>query len=170
MNYIIRNAKIEDADEILNIYSYYVLNTAITFDVIVPTVDEFKNRIKEFSKRYPYIVIEENNKVVGYAYAVLFHNREAYKYSVELSIYLDKNYTKMGLGKLLYNEMENRLKNMGVKNLYSCITKPDIPDQYVDNNSEKFHERMGFNLVGTFHKCGYKFDKWYNVIWMEKMI
>ena len=170
MNYNIRDVIISDTEELLNIYEYYVLNTAITFEITVPTLDEFKERIINISKEYSYIVIEDDNRILGYAYAHILKDREAYKKSVEVTIYLRHGYTKLGLGKLLYLELEKRLKALGVKNLYACITKPDIPDKYVDNNSEEFHKRMGYTTVGLFHKCGIKYDTWYNVIWMEKII
>ena len=83
---------------------------------------------------------------------------------------MKNGYTKLGLGKLLYLGLEKRLAKLGVTNLYACITKTDIPDKYVDNNSEEFHKRMGYNTVGLFHRCGMKFNTLYNVIWMEKII
>ena len=170
MEYLVRDVKITDAQELLEIYSYYVLNTAITFEIAIPTLEEFENRIRDISNKYSYVVIEANNEILGYAYAHILKDREAYKNSVETTIYLKNGYTKLGLGKLLYLELEKRLHKLGVTNLYACITKPDIPDKYVDNNSEEFHKRMGYNTVGLFHKCGMKFNTLYNVIWMEKII
>lgn len=166
----IRNVKIEDAKDILKIYEYYILNTAITFEISVPALEEFEERIRSISSSYPYIVLEENNKIIGYAYANTFKAREAYKYSVEISIYLDHNHIGKGYGKLLYNELEKKLESKGITNIYSCITYSDNNDLYVDNKSEKFHEHLGFKLVGKMNKCGIKFDRWYSVIWMEKII
>ncbi len=166
----IRKVTEEDAKDLLKIYDYYVLNTAITFEIETPSVEEFKERIRNISSNYPYICILDNNKIVGYAYSSVFKGREAYKYSTEVTIYLDKDSKKKGYGKLLYNELEKLLKEKGIKNLYACIGSPVVIDKYLDNNSEEFHQHLGYKKIGTFTKCGYKFNTWYNMIWMEKMI
>ena len=160
----IRDVKLDDAKDILEIYKHYILNTAITFEITVPSLEEFEQRIKTISSSDPYLVLTLDKKLIGYAYAQTYKGREAYKYSKEISIYLDNNYTKNGYGALLYNELEKRLKDNNVTNLYSCITVLD------DSNSIPFHEHLGFNEVGRFHKCGYKFNNWYDIVWMEKII
>lgn len=166
----IRDVNISDADDLLNIYKYYILNTAITFEISVPTIDEFKERIEGIKTKYPYICLTEDDKIIGYAYANVFKGREAYRYSVEISIYLDKDSRNKGYGKKLYLELENRLKDMGIKNVYSCISHTSIEDEYLNNKSESFHEHLGFRLIGIFNKCGYKFNRWYDMVWMEKII
>ena len=167
----IRLATINNTKDILKIYEYYVLNTAISFEYNVPTVVEFKNRIENTLKKYPYLVALIDNKVVGYAYAGSFVGREAYRFSAELTVYVDKDYQKIGIGKLLYKELEIRLKDMGIKNLYACVGVPvEQEDEYLNFNSVQFHEHLGFKQVGEFHKCGYKFDRWYNMVWLEKII
>ena len=167
---IIRDVTINDAKELLNIYEYYILNTAITFEINVPTLAEFEDRIKNITEKYPYICIFDNNKILGYAYAHEYKPRDAYKYSCELSIYLDNSLKGHGFGKLLYNNIESRLKEMGIKNIYSCVTYVDKGDEYVTNNSVEFHKHLGFVEVGHFHKCGYKFDRWYDILWLEKIL
>lgn len=170
-NIQIRPALISDTDSILDIYSYFVLNTAISFEYTVPTIDEFKERITKTLEKYPYYVAVLNNKIVGYAYAGSFVGREAYKYSVELTVYVDKNYKKQGIGKLLYKKLEEDLKQKEIRNLYACVGIPvENPDEYLDFNSVEFHKHLGFKQVGEFHKCGYKFKRWYNMVWMEKII
>ncbi|MBR6072412.1 MAG: N-acetyltransferase [Acholeplasmatales bacterium] len=166
----IRNVVKEDSNRILDIYRYYIINTAITFEEKVPTIEEFRNRIISISNKYPYICILEDGVIKGYAYSHEYYGRDAYKYSNEISIYIDKDSKGKGLGKMLYLELENRLKNMGITNLYSCIAHTDIEDEYLNNDSELFHNKLGFKRVGLFTKCGYKFNKWYDVIWMEKII
>ena len=167
----IRLATISDTKDILKIYEHYVLNTAISFEYSVPTVVEFKNRIENTLKKYPYLVALIDNKVVGYAYAGSFVGREAYRFSAELTVYVDKDYQKIGIGKLLYKELEIRLKDMGIKNLYACVGVPvEKDDEYLNFNSVQFHEHLGFKQVGEFHKCGYKFDRCYNMVWLEKII
>ena len=167
---IIRSVTVDDAEELLGIYSYYVENTAISFEYATPSVEEFRGRIETILKNYPYIVIEDEGKITGYAYAGVFHGREAYKYSCEMSIYVDRNARKKGYGRALYEAIEEELRARGMKNLYACIAVPEGEDEYLDRNSEDFHEHMGYELIGEFHKCGYKFNRWYNIIYMEKLL
>ena len=167
---IIRDATLQDSKRLLEIYSFYVQKTAITFEYETPSLSEFAGRIKNISKRYPYLVVECAHKILGYAYASAFKDRKAYDWSCELSIYLEKNAHKKGLGRKLYTELEKRLKSMGILNLYACIGYTDKEDEYLTKNSAQFHEHLGFVTVGRFHQCGYKFGRWYDMIWMEKII
>ena len=79
---------------------------------------------------------------------------------------LDREVRGQGLGRRLYEEMETALKAMGILNLYACIASPQVEDEYLDNASERFHARLGYVTVGRFRKCGYKFGRWYDMIWM----
>lgn len=167
---IIRNAVPQDARALLDIYGPYVKNTAISFEYEVPSVEEFQKRIENTTKKYPYLIAEEDNQILGYAYAGAFYGRAAYDWSVETTIYLAPSATKKGVGRLLYKSLEEKLKGMGILNLYACIAYPDEEDEYLDKNSALFHEHMGYQKVGEFHKCGYKFGRWYSMIWMEKII
>ena len=170
MNTTIRTATPEDAARLLEIYAYYVEHTAISFEYTVPTLSEFQNRIKKTLERYPYLVIETDDGIQGYAYAGSFIGRAAYQHSCEMTIYLDPHSHKLGLGRKLYEALENRLKEMGFLNLYACIGWPETEDEYLNRNSADFHAHLGYTKAGTFHKCGYKFDRWYDMIWMEKLI
>ncbi len=167
---IVRDAELKDAERILEIYAYYVQNTAISFEYDVPTLSEFQNRMVNTMKKYPYLVIEKDESIQGYAYAGAFVGRAAYAWSCELTIYLDYTARKCGLGRTIYEALQNRLSEMGILNLYACIGYPKEEDEYLNKNSAEFHEHMGFVKVGEFHKCGYKFGHWYNMIWMEKII
>ncbi len=167
---IIRPAVPEDAEALVEIYRPYVLETAITFEYEVPSVEEFAGRIRETKKKYPYIVMEDDGEIIGYAYGGSFVGREAYEYSAEASIYMRKDQRGRGLGRKLSEELERELKDMGIINMNVCIGYPDADDEYLTDNSEEFHKHMGFSLVGEFHKCGRKFGRWYNMIWMEKML
>lgn len=169
-NIKIERVNVEDAEELISIYAPYVKETAISFEYEVPSVAEFRNRIKDISSCLPYIKATENGKILGYAYARKFINRRAYDWSVEVTIYLRKDERKRGIGRILYTALENSLKEMGVLNMNACIAIARDNDPYLDNTSRCFHEKMGFNLVGTFHNSGYKFDTWYDMIWMEKII
>lgn len=163
-------AKVEDAEELLQIYAPYVEKTAITFEYEVPTVQEFQMRIETILKKYPYLIAKRENEIVGYAYASAFHPRKAYEWCVETSIYIKENERKSGVGKRLYESLENILKEQNILNLNACIAYPEIEDEYLTKNSVMFHEHLGYEIVGEFHKCGYKFGRWYNMVWMEKMI
>ena len=166
----IRKVKLEDVNRLVEIYDYYVKNTAITFEYETPSLEEFKERIINITKKYPYLIIEKDGIIVGYAYAGVFKNRAAYNHSCEMTIYIDKDYHNMGLGKILYLKLEEELKKIGILNLYACIGYPIKEDEYLTYNSKYFHEHLGYKTVGEFHKCGYKFNRWYNMIWMEKII
>lgn len=167
---IIRNATLEDAERILEIYDYYVQNTAITFEYETPSVGEFKKRMEKTMQNYPYLVIVRDGCIEGYAYADAFIGRAAYGWSCEVTIYLDHNAQKCGMGRKIYEALEKALYDMGILNLYACIGYPEKNDEYLTTNSADFHKHLGFGKVGTFHKCGYKFHRWYHMIWMEKII
>ena len=166
----IREASVEDAARLLEIYAYYVEKTAITFEYDVPSLEEFRGRIRHIKERYPYLVIERDGVIEGYAYAGVFKDRAAYDRSCEMTIYLDRGAVGGGLGRKLYEALEEALKAQGMLNLYAGIGYPEEPDEYLDYNSAQFHEHLGYRTVGTFHQCGYKFGRWYSMIWMEKMI
>ena len=170
MKVTIRRAVPEDAAALLKIYSYYVKNTAVTFEYEVPTEAEFSSRIKTTLENYPYILAEADGCPVGFSYAGEFKNRSAYDWSAEITLYMDKDYQNCGIGKLLYTKMEEILRKMGMTNLYACIAVTDHDDEYLTNNSAGFHKHMGYSIVGQFHKCGYKFGRWYDMVWAEKMI
>lgn len=163
-------ACVQDAEGILEIYSYYIKNTAITFETCVPTVDEFCSRIENTLRKYPYLVAKVGGKIFGYAYAGTFYPRDAYRFCCEMSIYIEKNKRGEGIGSKLYFELENELKQKGIKNLYACIAYPREKSPYLDMQSVKFHTRHGYRECGHFTKCGYKFSKWFDMIWMEKII
>jgi len=169
-DYSIRTATPDDAKELVAIYDYYVKETAITFEYETPSVEEFRGRIEKVLRKYPYIVIERGKDILGYAYASTFKDRDAYNRSVELSIYIQKDVRRAGLGRMLYDELERRLKAQGILNLYACIGYPDEEDEHLTLDSVKFHEKLGYSMIGKFNKCGYKFGTWYSMVWMEKLI
>ena len=160
-----------DAPALLEIYAPYVLNTAVSFEYEVPSVEEFQQRIRSTLQKFPYIAAVRNGKIIGYAYASPFKLREAYKYSVELSIYLSGECRRKGVGRRLYGLLEQILAAQGILNLNACITygkKEENP--YTSQDSMLFHEKMGYRLVGKFTKCGFKFGTWIDMVWMEKLL
>ncbi len=169
-NVLISDVTTADTAELLQIYAPYVTDTAISFEYDVPNESEFRSRIEQISAKYPYIKATVDGQIVGYAYASTFKGRRAYDYSAETTIYLKKDCRGMGIGKILYTELENRLKLRGILNMNACIAVPSSDDEYLTDDSIKFHHKMGFTDVGVFHKCGYKFGKWYDMMWAEKLI
>ena len=164
-NIKIRDVMPEDAERIQEIYSPYVADTVISFEITVPGKSEMKKRIKKLLENdFPYIVAEnESETVVGYAYADKFGEREAYRYSFIVSIYLDMEVQSKGIGQKLYNELEKRMKKMGIVQVLSAITGKN-------EKSLKFHEKNGFTKIGHFPKVGYKMGEWHDIIWMNKTI
>lgn len=159
----IRWAKASDAAQLLDIYAPYVKDTAITFEYMVPTMEEFSERMRKTLTKYPYLVAVQEEQILGYAYASEFKSRAAYDWAVETTIYVKQETRKSGVGKKLYLDLEGVLKRQNICNLYACIAYPNP-------GSIGFHEHLGYQTIGHFSKCGYKFETWYDMIWMEKMI
>ena len=166
----IRIASIQDAEELLKIYKPYVETTAISFEYIVPTIEEFRCRIENTLYKYPYLVAEKEGIIVGYAYANPFKGRAAYDWSVETTIYVKQEEKRQGIGYILYQELEQICKRQGILNMNACIASPREEDLHLTTDSIIFHEKLGYQYVGKFHQCGYKFQTWYDMIWMEKHI
>ena len=160
-----------DAEELLEIYRPYITDTAVTFEYDVPSAEEFAGRIRRISARYPYIkLVDENGIILGYSYASTFKDRRAYDWSVETTIYLKPDCRHRGLGGALYLALEDLLRAMGILNMNACIAVPKGEDPYLTMDSIRFHEKLGYAPVGVFHDSGFKFGRWYDMIWMEKHI
>lgn len=166
----IRIAVKEDAEALVKLYAPYVEKTAITFEYEVPSVEEFAGRMSRILEKYPYLAAERNGEIVGYAYAGAFHSRAAYDWAVETTVYVREDQKKTGVGRDLYQVLEKILSAQNILNLNACIGYPVEEDEYLTKNSVQFHEHMGYRFVGEFDKCGYKFGRWYNMVWMEKHI
>lgn len=160
---VIRLVRPDDAEAIRTIYAPYITDSAISFEYEVPTAEEFRARVERISSFYPYIVAEEEGKIVGYAYAHEDMDRAAYQWNVELSIYLAPEATGKGIGKKLYKILLELLRLQGIKNAYACVAVPNP-------QSEGLHLSVGFRTVGTFTWTGYKHGAWQNVTWYEKLL
>ena len=167
---IIRPASPDDAGRLVEIYRPYVETTAITFEYVTPSEEEFRERMSRTLKKYSYLVAELDGRVSGYTYAGPFVGRAAYDWSVETTIYLEQSARRCGIGGRLYSALEDALRSMGILNLNACIAVPEKDDEYLTRNSVEFHTHLGYKWVGEFHSCGYKFGRWYNMAWMEKFI
>lgn len=166
----IRDAVASDAKAVLAIYAPYVEKTAVTFEYDVPSEDEFRRRMETVMQKYPWIVAEEEGRIQGYAYASAFKARDAYQWAVETSIYVDSSLKRCGIGRRLHEALEQRLKVLGILNMNACISFIEPEDEYLTLDSVRFHERLGYQEVAHFHLCGKKFGRWYDMIWMEKLI
>ena len=166
----IRNVQISDAARLAEIYSYYVSDTAVSFEYDVPSAEEFEHRIKKISDKYPYIVCETGGKVVGYAYAGRYSPRQAYDWTVTSSVYVDKDYRRQGIGSLMYKVLEDRLRERGIVNVLAGVAFCEPEDEYLTNDSKEFHIRQGYSLVAHMKEVGRKFDRWYDLLWLQKKL
>ena len=158
-----RTARLSDAPALLEIYREYI-DTPITFEYALPSVEEFKDRIRSMSEFFPYLVLEDDGGViVGYAYAHRHMERAAYQWNAELSIYLSRALAGKGWGRRAYGLLLELLALQGMKAAYGCVTSPNPP-------SEKLHKSLGFELVGTYPLAGWKNGSWHSVSWFRKAI
>ena len=166
----VRMALPEDAKALLDIYSYYVENTAVTFEYEVPTVEEFQNRIRTVRQSFPYYVAEKDGKILGYAYASKFRTRAAYGWNSELSIYIDQNSHRMGIGSILLDAVEATLKRQGIVNFYAIASDSAERTPYIPGESIPFYIKHGYEEEGRLAKVGVKFGKWFDTVYMVKRL
>lgn len=166
----IRMATPDDAEKILAVYAPYILETGITFEYEVPTVDAFRGRIENVLKKYPYLVAERNGEIIGYSYANPLGERAAFSRAAETVLYIKKDARGEKIGSHLYGMLEEILKKQNVTNICACIAYREQEDETLTHASPKFHAACGYKKIGHFTKCGYKFGRWYDLIWMEKFI
>lgn len=154
---MVRDATISDSDAIAAIYNHYVSNTVITFEETPVTAAEMASRIESVqASDLPWLVLTENDRIIGYAYATPFKARSAYRFSVESTVYLSPEHHGNGYGTSLYESLIAKLQAMGIKNIIGCITLPNPA-------SVALHEKMQMKQVGQFPDIGYKFDQWLDV-------
>lgn len=166
----IRMADEEDAKALLDIYSYYIENTAVTFEYDVPTEEEFRNRIFNIRQSFPYYVAEKDGKIMGYAYASKFRTRAAYGWNSELSIYIDKNAHRMGIGTLLLDAVESTLRRQGIVNFYAIASDSSEQSNYIPGEGIPFYKKHGYEEEGRLTKVGVKFGKWFDTVYMVKRL
>ena len=158
----IRFAEEQDSTQLLRIYAQYI-DTAVTFEYELPTEQEFAQRIRSFSQRYPYLVWEQDGKIIGYAYAHRQAERAAYGWNAEVSIYLDRACLGGGIGTKLYSVLLELLHMQGIKTVYALVTSANAA-------SMVFHESVGFHRMAVQRNTGYKNGAWHDIIWMEKQL
>jgi phosphinothricin acetyltransferase len=157
---MIRTVTPEDAAAICGIYNYYVENTAVTFEEEAVPVSVMENRINTVTAKYPWLVYEEGRELLGYAYVHPWHERAAYRFTAEDSIYLGRGETGRGLGKALFVRLLEEVWKLDVHALMSVITIPN-------EASTALHEKFGFKQVGCFAQVGYKFSRRLDVGYWE---
>jgi len=170
-NISIRVACPNDAEALVNIYAPYVLNTAVSYEYVPPSVEEFRVRIEKTLEKYPYLVAECDGEILGYSYAGTYNSRMSASWSAEASIYIKESCRRAGLGKLLYSELEKLLARQNIVSLIvkiACCDREE--DEHLSRDSIEFHTRWGYSEVGTIRNCGYKFGKWYGLMIMDKLI
>ena len=158
----LRFAAPEDAGALLSIYGQYI-DTAITYEEVLPSPADFAARIREIGAVYPYLVAEEDGRVLGYAYAHRVHERAAYQWDAELSIYLAPEARGRGLGTRLYTALIALLRLMGVRTVSALVTLPN-------EASEGLHRRMGFAPLCVYKNSGWKAGAWHDTCYFERQL
>ena len=160
---MLRIATEADIPAMLDIYRPYVLNTTITFEYDVPTVEEFTHRFRQITARFPWLVWEEEGRILGYAYGSAPFARAAYSWCAEDSVYLEPEARGRGIGRRLLTGLETVLAMQGFQVIYAIVTQEN-------ENSLAFHSRMGYRPAGYYEACGFKFGRWLSVRWLEKRL
>jgi len=160
---MIRPVEREDAGAICGIYNYYVRETTITFEEDPVSEKEMAGRIDKITSTHPWFVLEEGGELVAYAYASPWRVRSAYRFSAELTVYVHKDQRGRGLGSVLYSHLIQAMTERGTHCLYGVIALPN-------EGSTAIHEKLGFSKCGHFHQVGFKFGKWIDVGYWEKVV
>jgi L-amino acid N-acyltransferase YncA len=160
---IIRPATENDIGAITDIYAYHVRNGTASFEIDPPDLSEMKRRwLNLVEKNFPYIVAESDGKAIGYAYAGPYRERLAYRYTAENSIYLDKDYAGKGTGQLLLTALLEQCRKLGIQQMIAVIGDSN------NTASIRLHTRGGFNDAGILKNVGFKFDRWLDVVLMQR--
>jgi phosphinothricin acetyltransferase len=159
----VRDASERDAEACAVIYAPYVTDTAITFEIDPPSPAEMAKRIATAVHTHAWVVLENEGRVVGYAYGGPFKSRAAYRWSCEVSVYLERSRRRAGSGRALYNALFARLAERGFRTAVAGMTLPN-------DASVGLHRTMGFEPVGTYRRIGWKHDRWHDVAWVQRTI
>jgi L-amino acid N-acyltransferase YncA len=160
---VVRRATKTDAAACLAIYRPFVEATAVSFEAEVPTEEEFAARIEKSLSAWTWLIAEKDGSCIGYAYGHSHRERAAYRWSVEVTIYVDSSHRRQGVGQRLYEQLFVDLPNLGYCNVYAGVTQPN-------ESSMALHRSVGFEYIGTFRSVGRKFDRWHDVAWFQRML
>ena len=157
---MIRIATKDDAAAMLEIYTPFILNSGITQETEVPSIEEFQKRILSNLEERPWLVCGINDRIAGYAYAGKHRDRKGYQWCTEPSVYVHEKFYRYGVANALYTALFDILKIQGYVNAYAVITLPN-------EKSISFHKKFGFDYLTTYPKIGYKLGQWHDVGWMK---
>lgn len=160
---VVRDGSVADAAACAAIYAPYVTGTQVTFETEPPTAEQMAGRIETAAKSCAWLVLEDDGRVVGYAYAGRFHARPAYRWACEVSVYLETGRRRTGGGRALYETLLARLAERGYRIAVAGMTLPN-------EASVGLHETLGFEPVGTYRRIGYKLGRWHDVAWMQRRL
>ena len=160
---MLRPATAADVPAMLAIYAPYVTDTAVTFEYDPPTEAEFAARFARITANYPWLVLEEEGRILGYAYADRAFEKAAYAWCADMTIYLAPEAAGQGRGKALYLALEEALRRQGIVILYALVTASNAL-------SLRFHAALGYREIGRLDASGWKFGRWHDVIWLEKRL
>ncbi|PWK03939.1 GNAT family N-acetyltransferase [Tumebacillus permanentifrigoris] len=159
----IREARIEDLPALLAIYNRAVETTTATFDLEVQTYEQREVWFHKYDDQHPLIVAEQEGQIAGYGCLSKFRDKEAYRNSVENSVYIDERFQRQGIGKALLEDLLQRARQLGYHTVIAGITAGN-------DGSVKLHQAFGFELCGRFRQVGYKFDAWQDVEFYQLML
>jgi phosphinothricin acetyltransferase len=160
---MIRPVSLIDAAAIRGIYNYYIERTAVTFEEIPVSLDEMERRIRRISASYPWLVWEEAGDVLGYAYIHAWKDRSAYRFSGEDSIYVKQGYERRGIGRSLMTALLEEAEKTEMHALIAILCTPN-------EASATLHEEFGFKKCAHFSEVGFKFDRWLDVGYWERLM
>ena len=157
----VRDATAADAAACAVLYTPYVTDTVVTFETEPPTADQMADRMAAAQRRHAWLVLEDDGAVVGYAYAGPYKERAAYRWSCEVSVYLERGRRRTGGGRALYEALFARLADRGFRTAVAGMTLPNPA-------SEGLHRAMGFEPVGIYRQIGFKHGGWHDVAWTQR--
>ena len=157
----VRDASAADAVACAAIYAPYVTDSAITFEIDPPGPEEMASRIAQAQSTHAWLVAEDEGRVVGYAYGGPMKPRAAYRWSCEVSVYLEPGRRRTGVGRALYEALFTRLTERGYRTAVAGMTLPNPA-------SEGLHKSLGFEPIGTYRNIGWKLDNWHDVAWVQR--
>jgi phosphinothricin acetyltransferase len=160
MSIRIRSVQPADAKAVQAIYAPFVSDRATSFETVPPDAVEMRRRIDEQLERHPWLVAETDGDVIGYACASAHRTRSAYRWSVDVAVYVDPRLHRRGIGRALYASLFDLLRRQRFVNAYAGITLPNP-------SSVALHQSLGFEPIGTYRGVGFKLDRWHDVIWMH---
>ncbi len=163
MQYTVRDASVGDAGVCAAIYAPYVIGTAVSFEVDPPSLEEMRRRIADAQRSHAWLVLEVDDRVVGYAYGGPFKDRAAYRWSCEVSVYLEPGRRRAGGGRALYTALLTRLAERGYRTAVAGMTLPN-------EASVALHRSLGFQPIGTYRRIGWKHGRWHDVTWTQRPI